>query len=83
VKRELILDPEAEAEIANAALWYDRRKPGLGLDFVRAVDSALDAVQRNPLQYQLIWKQYRRVGVARFPYGLIYRVTNREIIVLS
>jgi plasmid stabilization system protein ParE len=79
----LILALEAEAEIADAALWYDRQKPGLGLDFVRAVDAALVAIQRNPLHYQVIWKQYRRAGVARFPYGLIYRVTDREIVVLS
>jgi hypothetical protein len=83
VNWQLILAPEAEAEIANAAFWYNQQKAGLGLDFVRAVDSALLAIQRNPLQYQIIWKQYRRAGVARFPYGLLYRVMDREIVVLS
>jgi ParE toxin of type II toxin-antitoxin system, parDE len=83
VNRELILAPEAETEIADAVFWYEQQKPGLGLDFFRAVDSALVTVRLNPFQYQIIWKQYRRAGVAHFPYGLIYRVTDREIIVLS
>jgi toxin ParE1/3/4 len=83
VNRELILAPEAETEIADAVLWYEQQKPGLGLDFLRAVDSALITVRRNPFQYQIIWKQYRRAGVARFPYGLIYRATDREVVVLS
>jgi hypothetical protein len=83
VKRELILEPEAEAEIAEAADWYNEQKSGLGVDFVLAVASTLAAVQRNPLQYQIVWKEYRRAGIARFPYGLIYRLTDRELIVMS
>ena len=30
--RQLIVRPEAEADIADAALWYDGRERGLGLD---------------------------------------------------
>jgi hypothetical protein len=41
VNWELILGPEAEAEIAEASDWYDRRSPGLGAEFVGAVDVTL------------------------------------------
>jgi toxin ParE1/3/4 len=83
VNRALTLEPEAETEIAEACDWYDRQIPGLGIDFIRAVESALVAIQHNPLQYQIVWEEYRRAGIARFPYGLIYRVTDRELIVIS
>jgi hypothetical protein len=79
VNRELTVEPEAESEIAEAANWYDRRVPGVGEEFVLAVDAALAAVQRNPFQYQAVWGQYRRARVQRFPYGLIYVVSDREI----
>jgi len=49
VNRELILEPEAEAEIAEARDWYDQRNPGLGLEFVRGVDWTLAAIQRSVL----------------------------------
>ena len=83
MNRELIVEPEAEAEIAEAGDRYDRRRPGLGVEFVHSADRALAAIQQNPFQYQLIWGQYRRVGLKRFPYGLIYAVSDHEITVIS
>lgn len=83
MNRELIIRPEAEAEIAEAGDWYNRENPRLRADFIRAVDRTLAAIQRNPFQYQTVWKEYRRAGIARFPYGLIYRVSDRDITVVS
>ena len=83
MNRELILAPEAEAEIAEAADWYDQQKSGLGVEFVLAVASTLAAIHENPFQYQIVWKEYRRAGIARFPYGLIYRLTDRELMVIA
>jgi plasmid stabilization system protein ParE len=83
VNRELILGPEAEAEIAEAGDWYDQRSPGLGAGFVRAVDATLEAIQQNPFQYQTIWGQFRRAGLRRFPYSLIYMASDRQITVVS
>ena len=81
--RELIIRPQAEAEMAEAGDWYNRERSGLGTEFVFAVSSALTAIQQNPLQYQIVWRDFRRAGVARFPYGLIYRVSDRDITVVS
>lgn len=36
-----ILDAAVD-EAAEAAAWYERRRPGLGADFEQAVDAALD-----------------------------------------
>ncbi len=83
MSRELIIRSEAEAEIAEAADWYNRERPGLGIDFVLAVNGTLQAVQRNPFQYQIIWREFRRTGVAQFPYGLIYRASERDVTVVA
>jgi toxin ParE1/3/4 len=83
VSRALFVRPEAEAEIAEASDWYDRASSGLGAEFIRAVDNALTAIQQNPFQYQIVWRQFRRAGMARFPYGLIYRASDRDIIVVA
>jgi plasmid stabilization system protein ParE len=83
MNRGLIVEPEAEAEIDDAARWYDAQNPGLGADFLRAVQVALAAVQRNPFQYQSVDGEVRRVSVRRFPFGLMYIVSDREIIVLA
>ena len=83
MNRELIFEPEAEAEIAEAGDWYDQQNPGLGTDFVRAVDRTLAAIQQNPFQYQTVWRHFRRAGITRFPYGLTYSVSDRDITVVS
>src|SRR5438309_10187413 len=83
MNRELIVEPEAEAEIDEASRWYDAQSPGLGADFLRAVQATLAAVQRNPFQYQIVDGEVRRGGVRRFRYGLLYVASSREVIVIA
>jgi hypothetical protein len=37
----LVVRPVAEADITEAALWYERRATGLGTEFLRTVEAAL------------------------------------------
>jgi plasmid stabilization system protein ParE len=80
---ELVVEPEAEAEIDEASRWYDIQNPGLGADFLRAVGASLAVIQRNPLQYQIVYGEARRAHLRRFPYALIYIVTDREIVIAA
>src|SRR5438067_991216 len=81
--RALIVEPEAEAEIVDAASWYEARSPGLGPQFIRAVEAALGAIQRNPHVHQVVFREVRRAPVRHFPYGLMYIVAGQEIIVVA
>jgi hypothetical protein len=47
----LNIRPEAEADVVEAALWYEQRKPGLGEEFVTEVDQAIRRVLENPLAF--------------------------------
>lgn len=38
MSRRLIIRPEAEADLSEAFEWYETRVPGLGLEFVRAIE---------------------------------------------
>ena len=35
MNRRLIIRPEAEVDLTDAAGWYDSREPGLGLELLR------------------------------------------------
>ena len=35
MNRRLLVRPEAEADITDAAAWYDSREPGLGLELIQ------------------------------------------------
>jgi hypothetical protein len=39
-------EPEASAELEDAAVWYNGQWPGLGVEFVEAVDAALEQIAR-------------------------------------
>ena len=43
-----IVRPAAEADIAEAALWYESRSIGLGAEFLRAVDACFEEIRRTP-----------------------------------
>ena len=40
--------PGAEEELAAAAEWYEDKRPGLGADFVAAVDAAFEGIRARP-----------------------------------
>lgn len=79
----LIIRPEAELDIRDAFEWYDAQTAGLGSEFVRAVDTCLSSIGRNPLSYPVIYKQVRRALMRRFPYGTLYVFDQNLIIVIA
>jgi plasmid stabilization system protein ParE len=41
----------AQAEFLEAAAWYEQQRAGLGEDFLREVESAIDRAAESPLVY--------------------------------
>ena len=79
----LIITPEAEEDLAEAKAWYDRKREGLGEEFVLCVEAALDHIRRVPAAATQVYPGVRRVVVRRFPYGVFYRVDPDQIAVLA
>ena len=42
--RTFRIEPEAAAELEAAAVWYDHQRPGLGIEFLEAVDADAEAM---------------------------------------
>jgi hypothetical protein len=45
--RTLRIHEAAAEEAAEAAAWYERERPGLGHEFERAIDAALDLLEET------------------------------------
>lgn len=80
---EVLLRPEAEADIGEVYQWYEAQAEGLGEEFLRALDACLAAVQRTPTAYSQIHQDVRRALLRKFPYGLFYLIEADRIIVLA
>jgi toxin ParE1/3/4 len=83
VSLSIVLRPEAEEEIHEAYQWYQEQSPGLGEEFLRCVDAALNHLKRHPEVGPLVHHDIRRTLIRRFPYSLFYLVEERELVILA
>jgi plasmid stabilization system protein ParE len=77
VTRRIRTEPEASAELAEAALWYEGHRPGLGAEFLGAVDATTEFIARFPeagVRVPNIPKDLpvRRAAVRRVPFHVVY-----------
>jgi plasmid stabilization system protein ParE len=72
--------PEVETDVAEAAVWYEARQPGLGSEFVEEVIRVWDSLAGIPL---LNCRRHPTRNIRwrypdRFPYRVIYEVNESE-----
>lgn len=70
----MIIRDKAELQLRDIYNWYEEQKKGLGYEFLLSTEASLSAMSRNPLLFQLRFKNIRCATVARFPYGIYYFV---------
>jgi plasmid stabilization system protein ParE len=75
--------PDANGDAKEAWAWYDGVRPALGEQFALAVDAAIEAIAENPLRFPVIYRNRRRAGVRRFPYGIIFELQEHRIVVIA
>ncbi|MCW3807165.1 type II toxin-antitoxin system RelE/ParE family toxin [Plebeiibacterium marinum] len=80
---DLLIKPLAEKDATEATLWYNTAREGLGDEFLLALEAKINAIQRNPEQFQIVYKNIRRAFTDRFPYGIFFIVEDEVIYVLS
>jgi plasmid stabilization system protein ParE len=76
----VVIRPEAEEDMVEAAAWYEERHSGLGAEFVHEVIQVWDALAENPL---LNSRRHSRKDIRwrypeRFPYRIIYEVIELD-----
>jgi plasmid stabilization system protein ParE len=79
----LIIIPQAEEDIKQAAFWYQMEKEGLGSDFLAALSEQLQLIEQHPYQYAVRYKDLRAALLHKFPYLIYYRIAEQTIRVLA
>ncbi len=69
--KPVIFSPEAEEEWFQFVNYYEERKPGLGLEFERAVRSSAEIIAKNPQHWPKVGSTQRYV-MTRFPFSPFY-----------
>ena len=70
-------------EIGEAQEWYELQSPGLGEEFIAAMELQLKRLEQAPLLYAEVIPRVRRALLPRFPYGLFYAVRGDLVNILA
>ena len=79
----LSIRPEAEEDIKEAYSYYQQCQTGLGNDFIASVESALINITENPEVYQKVYRDFRRVLIEHFPFGVFYKMYGNKVLVFA
>lgn len=79
----LVLRPAAAADLDEAFHWYEAQRPGLGSQFLKAMEEVFQAVSETPPAYPVVHRDTCRAHVRRFPYGVFFRVVGDDIVVVA
>jgi toxin ParE1/3/4 len=75
--------PDAEAELIKAAKFYEKRVPGLGSEFLDAVDHAVGVIEEAPNRWSILEEDIRQYKMRRFPFAIYYRVLPDLVRILA
>ena len=84
-ERRLQIAAAATEEFTEAVRWYETRRPGLGAELYDAVNATIDGIERQPNIGATAYEDHksRRILVAGFPYYVVYRLEQDEVVILA
>ena len=67
---QIRFNPEAEAELADARLWYALHREGLDDALTQRVDETLRRILRTPYACPVVYRHLRRSVLRKFPFAI-------------
>ena len=75
--------PEADAELAEARVWYALQRAGLDSSLIQRIDETLSRISDSPNAFPIVYGQLRRAIVKQFPFAIFFQVTADEIVIYA
>lgn len=75
--------PEADAELAEARVWYALQRAGLDIALIKRIDETLSRITDSPNAFPIVHRQLRRAIVKQFPIAIFFEVTADEIVIFA
>ena len=70
--------PATAAELNDAVRYLNSQRTGLGAELRKEITRTIDQIKDAPFRYRVVSGDIRRCFVNRFPFSILYRVTNEE-----
>jgi plasmid stabilization system protein ParE len=73
----------AEAEVEEAARYFDEQRDGLGERFQQDLLDAVKVVTGHPLIGKPVRGRVRQFPLRRFPYKMIYVIDGDDVVIVA
>lgn len=80
---ELVFHPQAQAELDEAAMFYEQRVPGLGLAFAGEVQKSVSLILAHPEIGGSNSQGFRCLAIRRFPFSVTYRTNDSGVYIIA
>jgi plasmid stabilization system protein ParE len=78
VSWRVIIRPKAEADMREAARWYEVQLQNLGSQFLDEISQALRLLEIAPERRPIYYRGFRRLQTRRFHYKIFYRIEGAK-----
>ncbi|MEO1021510.1 MAG: type II toxin-antitoxin system RelE/ParE family toxin [Bacteroidota bacterium] len=75
--------PEAAKELMSSIQYYEDKSVGLGAEFLDEVEAAIARASAHPKSGSLLTEEDRRILLIRFPFEIVYDVTDRKLTITA
>jgi plasmid stabilization system protein ParE len=79
----LVIRRSARTEFDEAFDWYERQRPGLGVEFAERVQAVFERISATPEMHAPVYRDVRKASVRQFPYSVFYRDRVDRVVVLA
>lgn len=80
---DFIVTETAKQDVIEIVDWYDYKQLGLGDRFYKELLTEFERIKKNPAIFPFYKKDFRRVVIKHFPYLIIFKLTEKEIIIYA
>ena len=80
---EVVLLAPAQAEFADAVVYYNAQRNGLGEECAEEVQRTIARIREYPEAWSWLSRRTRRCPTNRFPYGIIDQVRGNTLLIIA
>lgn len=81
VTRQVIYHASFNTDADAARAWYEQQRSGLAAEFELELESCMQRVMERPQTFQLVRGAMRQALLKRFPYAVVFELTDQRILV--
>ena len=78
---KLVLKGHLTKEVTEAFLYYEFQQANLVYKFLHALKETLTVLEKHPLTYQAVYRNFRQIRIIPFPFVLHFEIIEKTVVV--